>query len=248
MTDELLYKQFQTLKAKLGIISLNFLCAMTFFAMFSDIQNEILSPLFIGSVILIIVIGCKLTLRAETADNIFIYVDNEKDKRTLNRHSITKRLIFFIIWMFYIIVITNIITPMIYQHGQFEWVVTPASMIFIPAFAVILIFFKDKRIKYSDASLPSIEDRDANPKGIVNLIPNYRYADEQQKMVITKSYASVFKWITIGLSIITIVDLVVELIMQQLPIGSMITLAFIIIILVIYTIKKKKLKSSLKEY
>ncbi|MCE5090103.1 hypothetical protein [Staphylococcus devriesei] len=248
MTDELLYKQFQTLKAELGIISLNFLCAMTFFAMFSDIQNEFLSPLFIGSVVLIIIIACKLTIRSETADNIFIYVDNEKDKRTLNRRSIIKRIIFFFIWMTYIIVITNIVTPMIYQHGQFEWVVTPASMIFIPAFAIILIFIKDKRIKYSDAPLPSIEERDANPKGIVNLIPNYRYADEQQKMVITKAYASVFKWIMAGLSIITIVDLVVELVMQQLPIGGMITLAFLVITLVIYVANAKKLKTLLKEY
>ncbi|PTE72167.1 hypothetical protein BUY43_06795 [Staphylococcus devriesei] len=248
MTDELLYKQFQTLKAELGIISLNFLCAMTSFAMFSDIQNEFLSPLFIGSVVLIIIIACKLTIRSETADNIFIYVDNEKDKRTLNRCSIIKRIIFFFIWMTYIIVITNIVTPMIYQHGQFEWVVTPASMIFIPAFAIILIFIKDKRIKYSDAPLPSIEERDANPKGIVNLIPNYRYADEQQKMVITKAYASVFKWIMAGLSIITIVDLVVELVMQQLPIGGMITLAFLVITLVIYVANAKKLKTLLKEY
>lgn len=248
MTDELLYKQFQTLKAELGIISLNFLCAMTFFAMFSDIQNEFLSPLFIGSVVLIIIIACKLTIRSETADNIFIYVDNEKDKRTLNRRSIIKRIIFFFIWMTYIIVITNIVTSMIYQHGQFEWVVTPASMIFIPAFAIILIFIKDKRIKYSDAPLPSIEERDANPKGIVNLIPNYRYADEQQKMVITKAYASVFKWIMAGLSIITIVDLVVELVMQQLPIGGMITLAFLVITLVIYVANAKKLKTLLKEY
>ncbi|RIL72034.1 hypothetical protein BUY49_04445 [Staphylococcus devriesei] len=248
MTDELLYKQFQTLKAELGIISLNFLCAMTFFAMFSDIQNEFLSPLFIGSVVLIIIIACKLTIRSETADNIFIYVDNEKDKRTLNRRSIIKRIIFFFIWMTYIIVITNIVTPIIYQHGQFEWVVTPASMIFIPAFAIILIFIKDKRIKYSDAPLPSIEERDANPKGIVNLIPNYRYADEQQKMVITKAYASVFKWIMVGLSIITVVDLVVELVMQQLPIGGMITLAFLVITLVIYVANAKKLKTLLKEY
>lgn len=150
--------------------------------------------------------------------------------------------------MTYIIVITNIVTPMIYQHGQFEWVVTPTSMIFIPAFAIILIFIKDKRIKYSDAPLPSIEERDANPKGIVNLIPNYRYADEQQKMVITKAYASVFKWIMAGLSIITIVDLVVELVMQQLPIGGMITLAFLVITLVIYVANAKKLKTLLKEY
>ena len=46
---------------------------------------------------------------------------------------------------------------------------------------VALCMFDDKRIKYAEMDTPTIENRGALPKGVLNLIPNYRYADEQQK-------------------------------------------------------------------
>ncbi|WP_257643602.1 DndE family protein [Staphylococcus haemolyticus] len=44
--NDALKEQIITLKAKLGIVSLNFLCAIAIFAMFNDLQREFLSPFF----------------------------------------------------------------------------------------------------------------------------------------------------------------------------------------------------------
>ena len=82
---------------------------------------------------------------------------------------------------------------------------------------VALCMFDDKRIKYTEMDTPTIENRGALPKGVLNLIPNYRYADEQQKLVILKVHATNFIWITIGLIIVCIVDVIIELILHQMP-------------------------------
>ena len=43
--------------------------------------------IFIGSLLLLIVIVCKLTIHSETVDDIHIYVHDFSDKSKLNRHS-----------------------------------------------------------------------------------------------------------------------------------------------------------------
>ena len=100
--------------------------------------------------------------------------------------------------------------------------------------------FDDKRIKYTEMDTPTIENRGALPKGVLNLIPNYRYADEQQKLVILKVHATNFIWITIGLIIVCIVDVIIELILHQMPLAAYITIIFIVVELLILKLKTNK--------
>ena len=235
--DEALQVEKITLQAKLGILSLNFLCAIIAFAMFNDLQRQFLSPFFIGSLLLLIVIVCKLTIHSETVDDIHIYVHDFSDKSKLNRHSKLKRIVHLILWIVYLVLIANIVTPNINHTSNYEWV----------GVVVALCMFDDKRIKYTEMDTPTIENRGALPKGVLNLIPNYRYADEQQKLVILKVHATNFIWITIGLTIVCIVDVIIELILHQMPLAAYITIIFIVVELLILKLKNKQICSTLHE-
>lgn len=242
--NEALQEQNIALKAKLGILSLNFLCAIIAFSMFNDLQREYLSPFFIGSVFLLIVIACKLTIHSETVDDIHIYVHDFSDKSKLNHYSKLKRIIYLVLWMIYLIVIANIVTPNLNHTSHYEWVFKPSWLIIDVGVVVALCMFDDKRIKYTDMNTPSLGNRGALPKGILNLIPNYRYADEQQKLVILKTHASNFTWIIYGLSGVTIIDLIVEFFMHQYPITAIITLLLIVLTLVVYQLRYIKIRKN----
>ena len=95
------------------------------------------------------------------------------------------------------VLIANIVTPNINHTSNYEWVFEPSWLILGVGVVVALCMFDDKRIKYTEMDTPTIENRGALPKGVLNLIPNYRYADEQQKLVILKVHATNFIWITI---------------------------------------------------
>lgn len=245
--DEALQVEKITLQAKLGILSLNFLCAIIAFAMFNDLQRQFLSPFFIGSLLLLIVIVCKLTIHSETVDDIHIYVHDFSDKSKLNRHSKLKRIVYLILWIVYLVLIANIVTPNINHTSNYEWVFEPSWLILGVGVVVALCMFDDKRIKYTEMDTPTIENRGALPKGVLNLIPNYRYADEQQKLVILKVHATNFIWITSGLTIVCIVDVIIELILHQMPLAAYITIIFIVVELLILKLKNKQIRSTLHE-
>jgi len=95
-TDERIDEQHQIIKAKHGIISLNFLGAIVSFEAISDLERSFLSPLLIGSLFILIVIVCRLTIHKETADDLFIYVKTHEEKRKLNRQSKFKRFWFWL--------------------------------------------------------------------------------------------------------------------------------------------------------
>lgn len=196
--------------------------------------------IFIGSLLLLIVIVCKLTIHSETVDDIHIYVHDFSDKSKLNRHSKLKRIVHLILWIVYLVLIANIVTPNINHTSNYEWVFEPSWIILGVGVVVALCMFDDKRIKYTEMDTPTIENRGALPKGVLNLIPNYRYADEQQKLVILKVHATNFIWITIGLTIVCIVDVIIELILHQMPLAAYITIIFIVVELLILKLKTNK--------
>lgn len=240
-TDERISEQYQIIKAKHGIISLNFLGAIMFFEAMSDIERSFLSPLLIGSLLILIVIVCRIAIHKETADDIYIYVKTHEDKRKLNRQSKIKRFWFWLTWIIIIILIANFIVPMIYK-GHIEWEIQPILLIFIPIYFIIFMLNNDKRIQITEQYVPSIEERVANPKGMLRLIPNYRFADEQQKQTIINTYASNYIWIVISLTIIVIIDCVVELFMHHWPLGSIITILFLVVSGMILAIQFYRLK------
>ena len=239
--NDALKEQIITLKAKLGIVSLNFLCAIAIFAMFNDLQREFLSPFFIGSVFLLIVIVCKLTIHSETVDDIHIYVHDFSDKSKLNHYSKLKRIIYLTVWIIYLIVVANILTPNLNHTSHYEWVFQPSWLIIGVGVIVALYMFDDKRIKYTDMNTPNLENRGATPRGILNLIPNYRYADEQQKFVILNVHATNFNWIMIGLSIVSVIDVIIEFAMHRFPLVAIIALIYSVILLLIVKVKTKHL-------
>ncbi|WP_394868274.1 hypothetical protein [Staphylococcus borealis] len=240
--NDALKEQIITLKAKLGIVSLNFLCAIAIFAMFNDLQREYLSPIFIGSICLLIVIVCKLTIHSETVDDIHIYVNDFSDKTKLNHYAKLKRIIYLIVWILYIIVVANIVTPNLNHTSHYEWVFKPSWLVIGVGVIVALCMFDDKRIKYTDMNTPKLENRGATPRGILNLIPNYRYADEQQKNYhIINVHATNFNWIMIGLSIVSVIDVIIEFAMHQFPLVAIIALIYSVILLLIVKVKTKHL-------
>ena len=196
--------------------------------------------IFIGSLLLLIVIVCKLTIHSETVDDIHIYVHDFSDKSKLNRHSKLKRIVYLILWIVYMVLIANIVTPNINHTSNYEWVFEPSWLILGVGVVVALCMFDDKRIKYTEMDTPTIENRGASPKGVIDLIPNYRYADEQQKLVILKVHATNFIWMTIGLTIVCIIDIIIELIMQQMPLAVFITIIVIVVELLILKLKTNK--------
>ncbi|WP_233667639.1 hypothetical protein [Staphylococcus haemolyticus] len=145
------------------------------------------------------------------------------------------------------VLIANIITPNINHTSNYEWVFEPSGLILGVGVVVALCMFDDKRIKYTEMDTPTIENRGASPKGVIDLIPNYRYADEQQKLVILKVHATNFIWMTIGLTIVCIIDIIIELIMQQMPLAAFITIIVIVVELLILKLKNKKIRSTLHE-
>ncbi|MBE7343029.1 hypothetical protein INS24_14805, partial [Staphylococcus haemolyticus] len=138
-------------------------------------------------------------------------------------------------------------TPNINHTSNYEWVFEPSWLILGVGVVVALCMFDDKRIKYTEMDTPTIENCGASPKGVINLLPNYRYADEQQKLVILKVHATNFIWITIGLTIVCIIDIFIELIMQQMPLVAFITTIFIVVELLILKLKNKQIRSTLHE-
>ncbi|PNZ68408.1 hypothetical protein E2556_11150 [Staphylococcus croceilyticus] len=244
-TDERISEKYQLIKAKHGIISLNFLGAIMYFEAMSDVERSFLSPLLIGSLLILIVIMCRLTIHKETADDLFIYVKTHEDKRKLNRQSKFKRFWFWLMWVIFIILITNFIVPLIYK-GHIEWEINPFLFILFPIYFINFMLDNDKRIQITEQYVPSIEEREANPKGILRLIPNYRFADEQQKQTIINTYASNYIWIVIALTIIVIIDCVVELFMHHWPIGSIITMLFLVISGIILAIQFYRLNKQFR--
>lgn len=85
--------------------------------------------IFIGSLLLLIVIVCKLTIHSETVDDIHIYVHDFSDKSKLNRHSKLKRIVYLILWIVYLVLIANIVTPNINHTSNYEWVFEPSWLI-----------------------------------------------------------------------------------------------------------------------
>ncbi|OHR80697.1 hypothetical protein HMPREF3239_02545 [Staphylococcus sp. HMSC34C02] len=114
------------------------------------------------------------------------------------------------------------------------------SLNFLCAIAIFAMF-DDKRIKYTDMNTPNLENRGAIPRGILNLIPNYRYADEQQKFVILNVHATNFNWIMIGLSIVSVIDVIIEFAMHRFPLVAIIALIYSVILLLIVKVKTKHL-------
>ena len=79
--------------------------------------------IFIGSLLLLIVIVCKLTIHSETVDDIHIYVHDFSDKSKI------KRIVYLILWIVYLVLIANIVTPNINHTSNYEWVFEPSWLI-----------------------------------------------------------------------------------------------------------------------
>ncbi|KKI56272.1 hypothetical protein ACUXOR_000613 [Staphylococcus pasteuri] len=205
-----------------------------------DIQREYLSPYLIGSLLILIVTVCKLSLNKETTDTTIIYVNNKNEKNYLNRKARKKHIIFFIVLMIYLIVINNVIIPLVVSS---EVMVNSWSSLGLLIPIIMMILMKDSRIQISDTPTVSAKEKINTQERSLNMLPNYNFSDEYERRRIVNAYASNTIWQLIALMVVSIVDIVIEVIMGHWPISSYISILFIVIISLVITFKYKSIKN-----
>ena len=117
----------------------------------------------------------------------------------------------------------------------------PSSLIiFIPL--IVFIFTGDKRIKVSDKPTAPVKEKINHTEPLLHLIPQYHFSDEYERMRIEMEYAKNFVWLVISLSLISIIDIVIEIVMNHTPYASIVTLIFNAILIIIATLKVISIK------
>lgn len=205
-----------------------------------DIQREYLSPYMIGSLLILIVTVCKLSLSKETTDSTIIYVNNKKEKRFLNRKARKKHVIFFILMMLYLLCVNNILIPLMTGAKGFENTWSSLGML-IPCLIMILI--SDSRIQISDTPTVAAREKINTQDRSLNMLPNYNFSDEYERRRIVNAYASNTIWQLAALFLVSIIDIVIEVIMGHWPIASYISIIFIVIISLVITFRYNSIKN-----
>lgn len=241
VTDEHQLQRLNRLFAKFGALIFIFLIAMFYFEVMFDVERAYLSPYLIGTILCIVVLVSMLVTNGYSDTNKEIYVRNDNEKKMLNKMSFIKRAIFLILAFAYLYLIPNIIIPILIGNKMFGF--QPSSLIiFIPL--IVFIFTGDKRIKVSDKPTAPVKEKINHTEPLLHLIPQYHFSDEYERMRIEMEYAKNFVWLVISLSLISIIDIVIEIVMNHTPYASIVTLIFNAILIIITTLKVISIKKN----
>ena len=226
--------------AKVSVIVCMMIFLIWYFEIVFDINRSYLSPFLIGGLLILIVTLCRLVMYEEFVGTPMIYVNDEKEKRFLNRRTRMKHIPFLILIMLYLTCVDNIVVPLITHIKMFDHLVS--SIGFMIAI-IVMMFVSDKRIKISDTpTVPAMEKINTQDR-MLNMIPNYNFSDEYERTRIIKAYSSNAIWQLIALLFVSVIDLVVEHIMGHVPISSYVAIAVVVIAALCITYRIKKLKS-----
>ncbi|MGW7879685.1 hypothetical protein ACWEYO_06240 [Staphylococcus shinii] len=146
------YQQYEIDKtlAKHNIIGLYALIALVYLSIFFDIEREFLSPFTIGGVLLLIVLGCRMSMSRFSADPLEIEVKDQEVYHKLLRETRNKRIIFLIIAISYMLLTTIVIAPILAVNSLNFAILTKFST-YLPLIVIIIFTItKDSRIKLID--------------------------------------------------------------------------------------------------
>lgn len=174
-------------------------------------------------------------------DSKELYVRNEEEKKWLNKMSLKKRLIAFGLTIIYLLLVNVIIVPLI-TKGHIGKIQLSIIIPFIIPFIILIL--SDKRIKVSKTpTAPAIEKINTTDR-LLNLIPQYNFSDEYERMKIEMEFAKNCIWLLPVLSIISIIDIIISVVLHHMPYASIITLLINIIFIAIAFIKVRTIKNA----
>lgn len=224
--------------AKVSVIVSMMIFLIWYFEMVFDINRSYLSPFLIGGLLILIVTFCRLVMYEEFVGTPMIYVNDEKEKRFLNRRTRMKHILFLILIMLYLTCVNNIVVPLITNNEKSNDL-TVGWFFIIPI--IVMMFVSDKRIKISDTpTVPAMEKINTQDR-MLNMIPNYNFSDEYERTRIIKAYSSNAIWQLIVLLFVSIIDIIVEHIMGHVPISSYVAIAVVVIAALCITYRIKNL-------
>lgn len=146
------YQQYEIDKtlAKHNIIGLYVLIALVYLSIFFDIEREFLSPFTVGGGLLLIVLGCRISMSKFSADPLEIEAKNREVYHKLLRETRNKRVIFLIITITYMLLTTVVIAPILAGNSLNFSILTKFST-YLPLIVIIIFTItKDSRIKLLD--------------------------------------------------------------------------------------------------
>lgn len=133
--------------AKISIVGLYLFLALVYLSFVFDIERSFISPFTIGGILLIIVIGCRMSVSSFNVDKVKVEVSDPKIYQRILKLKFKKRIFFLIIALSYLYLINAIFAPLLagnpLQLNSFNFLFT-----FFPVILIILFTAnKDSRIQ-----------------------------------------------------------------------------------------------------
>lgn len=239
--DEYQLEQFNRLFAKISALVSILMLALLYFEAIFDVERSYLSPYIIGVLLCLIVLACMLMTNGYSEESKEIYVRNEEEKKWLKKMSLKKRMIAFGITSIYLLLVNLIIVPLVTKGHIDRFQFSQITPFIVP---FIILILSDKRIKVSKTPTAPAKEKLNTTDRLLNLIPQYNFSDEYERMRIEMEYAKNCIWLLPALLIISIVDIIISVVMHHMPYAPLITLLIIVIFIAIALFKVHKIKKA----
>lgn len=139
----------------------------------------------------------------------------------------------------YLLLVNLIIVPLVTKGHIDRFQFSQITPFIVP---FIILILSDKRIKVSKTPTAPAKEKLNTTDRLLNLIPQYNFSDEYERMRIEMEYAKNCIWLLPALLIISIVDIIISVVMHHMPYAPLITLLIIVIFIAIALFKVHKIK------
>ncbi|WP_436854267.1 hypothetical protein [Staphylococcus caeli] len=133
-------------RAKISVVSLYLFLALLYLSFMFDIERSFFSPFTIGSILLSIVIGCRMVVFPFNIDKVKVEVSDPKIYQRILKLKFKKRVFFLFIALFYMYLVNTIVAPLLagnpLKFYDFNFLITCIPTILI----VLLTANKDSRV------------------------------------------------------------------------------------------------------
>lgn len=239
--DEYQLEQFNRLFAKISALVSILMLALLYFEAIFDVERSYLSPYLIGVLLCLIVLACMLMTNGYSVESKEIYVRNEEEKKWLKKMSFKKRMIAFCLTSIYLLLVNLIIVPLVTKGHIYRFQLSLIIPFVVP---FINMISSDKRIKVSKTPTAPAKEKLNTTDRLLNLISQYNFSDEYERMRIEMEYAKNCIWLLPALLIISIVDIIISVVMHHMTYAPLITFLIIVIFIAIALFKVRKIKKA----
>ena len=185
--DEYQLEKFNRLFAKISALVSILMLALLYFEAIFDVERSYLSPYLIGVLLCLIVLACMLMTNGYSEESKEIYVRNEEEKSGL-KNEFKKRMIAFGITSIYLLLVNLIIVPLVTKGHIDRFQFSQITPFIVP---FIILILSDKRIKVSKTPTAPAKEKLNTTDRLLNLIPQYNFSDEYERMRIEMEYAKI---------------------------------------------------------